>query len=172
MDERDSMTTRVYRARPTDEEIAEVLAQRLVATVGTVNRDGSVHLAYVIFLVEDGRWYFETASMTRKARNAQRTGELSMLVQGTAANGRQLMVSAEGAARLIPGEEARRINRRLRAKYIRPAALDDIDRAWNELDDVTVELVPRRWRSWTGETLSEETGRRMSVPYDEAWISD
>jgi hypothetical protein len=50
--------------------------------------------------------------------------------------------------------------------------LDDIDRAWNELDDVTVELVPRRWRSWTGETLSEETGRRMSVPYDEAWISD
>jgi len=31
----------VYRARPTSDEIAEVLAKRLVATVGTLNEDGS-----------------------------------------------------------------------------------------------------------------------------------
>jgi hypothetical protein len=44
----------VYRARPTSEGIADVLAGRLVATVGTHNEDGSIHLAYVLFLHHDG----------------------------------------------------------------------------------------------------------------------
>ncbi|HEY1387810.1 MAG TPA: hypothetical protein VGF38_04630 [Ktedonobacterales bacterium] len=35
----------VYRARPTTEEIADVLSQRLEAAVGTLNEDGSIHLA-------------------------------------------------------------------------------------------------------------------------------
>jgi hypothetical protein len=65
---------RVYRARPTSEEIEEVLGQRLVATVGTLNEDGSIHLAFVIFLHEGGRMYFETSSVTRKARNAEARG--------------------------------------------------------------------------------------------------
>jgi general stress protein 26 len=74
----------VYRAHPTSDEIAEVLAQRLVAAVGTLNSDGSIHLAYVLFLHDDGRMYFETSSVTRKARNAERRGWASMLVQGPA----------------------------------------------------------------------------------------
>ena len=55
--------TEVYRARPTADEIADVLAQRLVAAVGTLNQDGSIHLAYVLFLHEGGRMYLETSSV-------------------------------------------------------------------------------------------------------------
>ena len=33
----------IYQAHPTSDEIAEVLARRLVATVGTLNEDGSIH---------------------------------------------------------------------------------------------------------------------------------
>jgi hypothetical protein len=40
----------VYRAQPTPDEIEDVLALRATATVGTPNEDGSVHLAFVIFL--------------------------------------------------------------------------------------------------------------------------
>jgi general stress protein 26 len=83
---------RVYRARPTAEEIADVLSQRLTAAVGTGNEDGSVHLAYVLFTYTDGRLYFETSSVTRKARNAAQRGHLSMLVPGRASTGRNLMV--------------------------------------------------------------------------------
>jgi len=93
----------VYRARPTPDEIAEVLAKRLVATVGTLNEDGSIHLAYVIFLHHDGRMYFETSSVTRKARNAERRGWASMIVQGRASTGRSLMVAGEGTARVLRG---------------------------------------------------------------------
>jgi general stress protein 26 len=77
----------VYRARPTSEEVAAVLAGRLVATVGTHNEDGSIHLAYVLFLHHDGRLYFETSSVTRKARNAEADGSASMIVQGRASTG-------------------------------------------------------------------------------------
>lgn len=163
---------RIYRARPTDEEIADVLGKRLVATVGTSNEDGSIHLAYVIFLHEDGRVYFETSSTTRKARNAERLGRASVIVQGSASTGRQLMVSGEGDARLLRGDEARAVNHRIRAKYLKPEVVAEFDRAWNELDDVAVEVVPRRWRSWTGAVLAAETQRRISGSYGDAWLSD
>lgn len=160
----------VYRAHPTQFEIDDVLGQRLSAAVGTLNEDGSVHLTYVIFLREDGRLYFETASVTRKARNAAARPQASLLVQGTASTGRSLMVAAEGSARVIEAHEAQAINHRLRAKYIRPGALDAIDRAWGRFDDVAVEITPLRWRSWTGDLLHAETQKELEGSYDDAWI--
>ena len=163
---------RVYRAHPTEEEIAEVLGQRLTATVGTLNADGSVHLAYVIFLHEAGRLYLETSSVTRKARNARRSGAASLLVQGRASSGRGLMVAAEGVARVVEGPEAQEVNRRLRAKYLKPEVLDAIDRVWGPLDDVAVEITPDRWRSWTGSAFHEATAAELDVPYADAWLPD
>jgi nitroimidazol reductase NimA-like FMN-containing flavoprotein (pyridoxamine 5'-phosphate oxidase superfamily) len=161
----------VYRDHPDAEEVADVLAQRLTAAVGTLNEDGSVHLAFVIFLAEDGRLYFETSSTTRKARNAARGPHLSMLVQGTAGSGRSLMVAAEGTPRVLRGEEARAVNHRLRAKYLKPEALPGINAAWDALDDVAVELTPTRWRSWTGTALHAETSTHLSgISYDDAWL--
>jgi hypothetical protein len=164
--------TEVYRARPTPEEIAEVLGQRVAAAVGTRNSDGSIHLAYVLFLHDDGRMYFETSSVTRKARNAEARGWASMLLQGRASTGRSLMVAAEGTARVLRGPEAAERNRRLRAKYIKPEALDGIDRAWGRLDDVAVEVTPLRWRSWTGSVLHEETRKELAGTYEDAWIEE
>jgi len=62
------------------------------------------------------------------------------------------------------------LNRALRAKYIQPSALDGIDRAWGALDDVAIELAPRRWRSWTGSVLQAETSKQLDMPYEDVWI--
>lgn len=161
---------RIYRARPTDAEVAELLAMRLVATVGTLNEDGSIHLAYVIFLFEDGRLYLETSSVTRKASNAEARGRATMLIQGQASTGTHLMVAAEGDAAVITGSRAQEINARLRAKYIRPDALGEINQAWGPLDDVAVEIVPRTWRSWTSGPFHEYTQQTLTTEYDDAWI--
>jgi hypothetical protein len=161
---------RVYLARPTPEEVAEVLDQRVTATVGTLNEDGSVHLAYVLFLYADRQLYFETSSITRKARNATRRGHISMIVQSQTKYGHHVMVAAEGTPRVIRGDEATRIHHRLRAKYIRPEALAGIDRAWEAIDDIAVQLVPRRWRSWTASVYHDVTSRHLDVPYEEAWV--
>ena len=162
----------IYQAHPTSDEIAEVLARRLAATVGTLNEDGSIHLAYVLFLHEDDRLYFETSSVTRKAGNAARRRWASMIVQGPASTGRHLMVAAEGTARVLQGTQAQELNHRLRAKYIKPEALDGIDRAWGRLDDVAVEITPKTWRSWTGSALHKETQKELTGAYEDAWLAD
>ena len=164
--------TTVYRAHPTQAEIDEVLGQRRSAALGTFNEDGSIHLTYVIFLYQDGRLYLETASVTRKARNVAARPQASMLIQGPASTGRSLMVAAEGTARVIEGAEANAINHRLRAKYIRPGALDAIDRAWGRFDDVAIEIKPLHWRSWTGDVLHAETQKELDGSYDDAWLPD
>jgi hypothetical protein len=162
----------VYRDQPTDDEIADVLGQRLAGAVGTLNEDGSIHLAYVIFLHEDGRVWFETSSVTRKARNAAARPTISFLVQGTASTGRSLMVAFEGDAEVVTGEAAHAVQHRIRAKYVTADALPALDRAWDELDDVAIAIVPRHRRSWTGTALAAQTEAAMGRSYEEAWIPD
>jgi PPOX class probable F420-dependent enzyme len=162
----------VYRVHPTQEEIDDVLAQRLTAVLGTLNDDGSIHLTYLLFLYEEGRFVFETSSETRKARNLGAGGTASVIVQGRASTGRSLMVEAEGDARLIHVPEAHAANHRLRSKYIRPDALDAVDAAWGPIDDVTIELTPRRWRSWTGTVLRDATEASTGRDYEALWQDD
>jgi nitroimidazol reductase NimA-like FMN-containing flavoprotein (pyridoxamine 5'-phosphate oxidase superfamily) len=162
----------VYRVHPSPEEIAEVLEQRGIATLGTLNEDGSVHLAYVMFLHEDGRLYFETASVTRKARNVQQRGRASLLTEGWASTGRSLMIAAEGEARVIRGAEAAEVNHRIRSKYVKAEALDGIDRAYGRFDDIAIEITPARWRSWTNTLLRAEAEKEISGSYGDAWLDD
>jgi hypothetical protein len=147
----------VYRAHPTREEIEDVLAQRLTAAVATINPDGSIHQAYVIFLYGDGKLYWETASSTRKAKNLAANSTASFLVEGEAASGTSLMVAGSGSGQLLTGSAAEEINQRLRAKYVTDDALGVVNQVWGALDDVCVEITVERWRSWTGRVFREAT---------------
>jgi hypothetical protein len=163
----------IYRAGATTEEIEDLLTRRLTATIGTLNENGSIHLAYVIFLYEEGRFYCETASLTRKARNVKARSTASFIVEGQVSSGRSVMAENEGTALLIDGDEARSINRRLREKYITAAALDQVDDAWNEFDDVAIEITPGpRWRSWCGELFREQTAEAMGGAMTGVWLPD
>jgi hypothetical protein len=159
----------IYRAHPTDEEIADVLGQRLSAALGTLNDDGSIHLTYLLFLYDEGRFLLETASSTRKARNIAARGTASILVHGTAAGGRSLMVEAEGTARLIGLPDAHEVNHRIREKYVLPTDVADLDQVWGRFDDVSIELTPDRWRSWTGSVLASTTEAALGRSYDGIW---
>jgi hypothetical protein len=162
----------IYLAHPTQDEIDDVLGQRLTAALGTLNDDGSIHLTYLLFLFEDGRFRLETSSVTRKARNVVARPLASVLVQGTAATGRSLMIEAEGSARLIGLPEAQTVNHRLREKYIVPDAVEAVDRAWARFDDVAIQVTPMRWRSWTGTVLAETTAEALGRDYEGIWKPD
>ena len=167
-----STAKEIYQAHPTDAEIAEVLAQREIATLGTVNTDGSVHLAYVIFLFEDGLFRLETSSVTVKARNIAARATASIIVSGRASTGRSLMVEAEGTARIVPAPESVELNRRVLAKYVLPDAVEDLNAVWSRFDDVTVELAPTRWRSWTNTLLRAEAEAGTGKSYGDIWKPD
>jgi PPOX class probable F420-dependent enzyme len=164
--------TEIYRMHPTEAEIAEVLAQREIATLGTLNDDGSVHLAYVIFLFEDGIFRLETSSVTKKARNIAARGTASIIVSGRASSGRSLMVEAEGTARIIEPPESVELNRRVLAKYVVEDAVEELNATWSRFDDVSIELTPSRWRSWTNTLLREAAEAGTGRDYSEIWKPD
>jgi hypothetical protein len=147
----------IYRAQPTQAEIEDLLGQRLTAAVATKNPDGSIHLAYVIFLYENGKMYWETASSTRKARNLAVRPTTSFLVDGDASSGTSLMVSGSGSGELLIGSHAEEINQRLRAKYVTDEAIGVVNDVWGSFDDVCVEVTVDKWRSWTNQVFREAT---------------
>jgi len=162
----------VYRSKATPEEIEDLLEQAPKMTVATLNDDGTIHLANVISYFEDGKVFFETSSVTKKARNLTERSTVSFLVEGAArSTGRRFMASCEGTGRIITGEAAQAVNRRLRKRHIVEEAVDMVHQAWDALDDVAVEITPNRWRSWVGDKLMEATqaalGPEMST--DEIW---
>jgi len=52
-----------------DPTIEEILGGRHIATLGTENADGSLHLTAVWYLFEGGNLFVATSSRSRKARN-------------------------------------------------------------------------------------------------------
>ena len=128
-----------------DDEAREALGAQQNATVGTLNPDGSINLANVWFLFEGDRLYFETASATRKARNVAEREAVSALVSHP-----DVDVRAEGRGRVLLGEEAQAINRRIRAKYETDAAQEHF---FSSIDDCAIEVSVDRWRTWRNHVL-------------------
>ncbi len=162
----------VYRSKATPDEIEDLLGQSPKMTVATLNGDGTIHLANVISHFEDGKVYFETSSVTKKARNLATSSTVSFLIEGKArSTGRRFMASCEGTAQLLTGEAAAAINRRLREQHIVEEAIDMVDEAWGALDDVAIEITPVRWRSWVGDKLMEITQAALGpgMTTDEIW---
>jgi len=163
MDARD-----VYLVQPAPEDIEQHLERPITATIGTLNGDGSIHLAFVLFLWEDRKLYFETASMTRKARNVKSRETASFAIEG-----KGFMAMAEGRARIIDGEQALAINGRLRRKYLTAPAAKTVGTAWGTVDDIAIEITPTKWRSWSNRALTE-LGEEAAgeLPRNEWWIAE
>jgi general stress protein 26 len=130
-----------------DDEARAALGDRVNATVATINPGGTINLAHVYFLFEEERLYFETASTTRKARNVAERGTISFLIDHP-----DIDIRAEGRARLLSGDEAQAINRRLRDKY---EMGDQAHRFFTQIDDCAVEITVERWRTWRNTVLRE-----------------
>ena len=133
----------------TDDQIREFLKGRLIATIGTENADGSIHLTAVWYLHDDDFFYVATSSRSRKARNVSARGKASLMVD-LRKPGAERGVTASGTAELITGRRAEALNRRVHLRYMSEAALADpsIGPVFNALDDVTIRLTPTSWVSW------------------------
>ncbi len=163
------MAKHAYRANASQEAIEHHLERPLKCTIGTLNPDGSIHLSFVIFLWENGKLYFETSSITKKARNVAANPTASFAFE----SGDGFMAMAEGTARLIESDEAHAINARLREKYLTEEALASVGGAWGEIDDVAIEITPHKWRSWDSSNfygISEEAAGDLTG--DKWWKGD
>jgi general stress protein 26 len=144
----------------------EILSGRLIASLGTENDDGSIHLTAVWYLFERGCLYVATSSHSRKARNVQSRPTASLMVDIRKPGSERGLV-AIGRADVIARESSREMNARIHHRYLSEAALAD-PRAGGTMaamDDITLRLTPKYWYAWDMAMLDETFfGGAMKTP--------
>jgi PPOX class probable F420-dependent enzyme len=150
-----------------DPNFREMLQRRFIATLGTANADGSLHLTAVWYLFEDGRLFVATSSKSRKARNVAVQPKASLMVD-VRKPGSERGVTAAGRADLLSGSESRGINRRIHTRYLSAGAMADpqIEPVFASFDDVTLRLTPESWFTWDMAALDAQAfgGRLGGTP--------
>jgi len=154
-------------AQKLDPNFHDLLRGRYVATLGTENADGTIHLTAVWYLFEDGSLFIATSSKTRKARNVVARPKASLMVDARKP-GTERGVTAAGRVELISGGVSEEINRRLHRRYLSAAALSDphVGPVFASFDDVTIRLTPVSWIAWDMAVLDAEAlgGRLGGTP--------
>ena len=144
----------------------EILSGRFIASLGTANEGGSIHLTAVWYLFDSGCLYVATSSRTRKARNAIARPKASLMVDIRKPGSERGLV-AMCTVEVIDGNSSREINVRIHRRYMSEAALAD-PRAGGTMaamDDITLKLTPTRWYAWDMRELDAAVfGGSMNTP--------
>ena len=64
----------------TDEELVSFLEQAQFSRLGTINEDGTIHIAPIFFKYEDGQILMATQEPSRKIRNIKRNNKVTVLI--------------------------------------------------------------------------------------------
>jgi PPOX class probable F420-dependent enzyme len=146
-----------------DPALEEFLRGRYIATLGTENADGSIHLTAVWYLFESGCLFVATSSKSRKARNALARPKASLMVD-LRKPGSERGLTAAGTVEVISGNQAQEINHRVHSRYMSAAALSDphVGPVFASFDDVTLRITPVSWITWDMKVLDAAAfGGRM-----------
>ena len=150
-----------------DPTLQEFLRGRYIATLGTENADGTIHLTAVWYLFEDGYLFVATSAKSRKVRNIAARPKASLMVD-VRKPGAERGVNAAGRAEVISGDQSREINRRIHSRYMSAAAMDDphIGPVFASFDDVTIRLTAVSWTAWDMAVLDAQAlgGRLGGTP--------
>jgi len=149
-----------------DPTLQEFLRGRHIATLGTENTDGTIHLTAVWYLFEHGSLFIATSSKSKKGRNVATRPKASLMVDARKL-GTERGVTAAGRAEVISGDESREINQRIYSRYLSTAAISDphVGPVFASFDDVTIRLSPVSWFSWDMGVLDVQAfGGRLGTP--------
>ena len=150
-----------------DPSFQELIRGRYIATLGTENADGTIHLTAVWYLFEDGCLFIATSSKTRKARNVAARPKASLMVD-VRKPGAERGVTAAGKVDVISGKQSQEINRRIHSRYLSAAAISDphVGPVFASFDDVTIRLTPTSWITWDMAVLDAQAlgGRLGGTP--------
>lgn len=150
-----------------DPTFQELLQGRYIATLGTENPDGTIHLTAVWYLFEDDCLFVATSSKTKKARNLLARPKASLMVD-VRKPGAERGVTASGSVEVISDYRSQEINRRVHSRYLSAAAMSDPDigPVFASFDDVTIRLSPLSWIAWDMAALDAQAfgGRLAKTP--------
>lgn len=112
-----------------DTEVTAFLTQMRRAQVGTVNRDGSVHLVPMAYMIWEGMLGLWTDPGSQKVANLRRDPRLTCLVECGASFEELTAVQIRGRAEIVADETTSQHAGELLFARTRPGGLDDQLRA-------------------------------------------
>lgn len=132
-----------------DSKFLPLLEGRRIASLGTLNDDGSPHLTAVWYLYQDGCFFVATSSRSRKARNLAKRPNGTLMVEGRKP-GFERGVTATGPVEIVSGGKVRELNLQIHRRYMSEAAVADpqVGGVFAQFDDITLKLRPRYWTWW------------------------
>jgi PPOX class probable F420-dependent enzyme len=153
------------------DSMRDVLKGRYYATLATLNDDGSIHLAPVWYLFEDGCLFVGSSSASRKIKNLASRPEVSLMID-VRKLGSEKWVSASGTAELLKGEQSKPIHAKILRRYLTRTALEDsrVGPGFESGDDVIIKIIPHAWRSWDMKTLDDEFFDGLLSETPEKWF--
>jgi nitroimidazol reductase NimA-like FMN-containing flavoprotein (pyridoxamine 5'-phosphate oxidase superfamily) len=148
------------------DEIDKILSMTLIANLGTIDNDGSIHLVPMWFLRVGNDICIPTSHHTHKYRNLLARPRASVMIDISLIGLNLKGVLVRGKVELVDGEEARRINRMIHLKYIMPEALSDtnVSSYLSKGDDITVKIHMDRLISWN--LANSKAGKAL---YEGVW---
>lgn len=148
----------------------ELLGKRLIASLATLNEDGSIHCVPIWFRWDGQTVLIPTSGKTKKIRNLRRRPRPTVMIDESRAGLDVRGIMLVGSGRLVEGPEALALNRSIHLKYLTAESRDlaEVDE-YLKTDDVTIRVVPERVVTWD---LSGSPGRHalarrgLALPLD------
>lgn len=151
--------------------IQEILVARHYATLATHNTDGSIHTTPVWYLFENEKFYVDAESSSRKTRNVTARSNATILVD-IRQPGTERWIYASGRVEILRGDISREINSKIFSRYLTQEALNDprIGPAFAAANDITICLVPEKWRSWSSKDVDDQFFGGIMSSAAEKWF--
>jgi general stress protein 26 len=144
-------------------EIDKLLSMTLIANLGTIDEDDSIHLLPMWLKRIGNEICIPTSHNTHKSRNLRARSRASVMIDVSKAGLNLKGVLIRGKVKLVDGEEAQRINRSSHLKYVTSEAQNDPNVAsyLSKGDDITIKISMDHLISWNladskaGQAVSE-----------------
>jgi general stress protein 26 len=132
-----------------DPSVQQLLAGRYIASLGTENSDGSIHLVAVWFYHDGQHIYVATSSRTRKAQNVSKNSKVSLMIDSRNP-ATQKGICIKGTARVLEGDASKASRDEVHRKYLSQAALADprVGPVFAAFDDVSIQIAPTSVILW------------------------
>ena len=149
----------------------QFLGERRYAVLATHNADGSIHPTPTWYLFENGKFYVQSLSSDRKARNVASRPDATIIVDARRP-GAERWVYAAGPTDILEGEEARAINARIGQRYLTDEGMEDarVGPAFAAAVDATICLTPAVWRAWSLQRLDEQFFGGILGRFPQRWF--
>lgn len=147
----------------TPSEIDKILSMTLIANLGTLDEDDTIHIVPMWFIRLGNDICIPTSRHTRKYKNLKARPYASVMIdisrEGLDLKGALI----RGPVELVEGEEARKINHQIHLKYVTEEGLNDPSVAsyLSKGDDVTVRIHMEHIVNWN--LADSKAGKALRV---------